>query len=432
MDSMFSRRSLLRTTALATAAARLLPAETKNSNTQLAEFGYGDVSLAPSSLPEAQFRKTQATVQSIDDDSMLKPFRLRAGLPDPGPGLAGWYDYFDPSFESDNHTSHAGFCPGHAFGQWISSFARTYAADRDPALRARIQRVLALYAETISPAFYKDFRFPAYVYDKLNIGLIDAYRYADISEAKGLFARTTEAASAHLPPRPLNGDEQLAWRRANGERTSVDFAYDESYTLPENLFLATSSGLGNYRAMASKYVLDKTWFDPLSQNQNVLDGKHAYSYCNSLSSGVQAYFDTGNRKYLDAVTNAFRMISEQSFVTGGWGADEQFGAPGSGNLYRSLSNTSRSFETPCGFLCPLQNHTLSAAHFRPRILWRQPGARPLQHRPRSQAARARRPHLLLLRLRQRRPQVLPQQRLALLLRHSSASHSRLSHLHVLS
>lgn len=315
---------------------------------RLEHYGYGDVTLAPASLPEQQFRRTQATLNKLSEDDMLKPFRVRAEQPAPGKGLGGWYDDFDPNVKTGARRSHDAFCPGHAFGQWISSFSRTYAADRDPAVREKIKRLLALYSPTINPGFYTNFRFPAYVFDKVNIGLIDAYLYADIPEAKDLFARTAAAAEPHLPPGPLTRAELIEWRRRIGERTSEDFGYDEPYTLPENLYLASSRGLGDYRTLASRYIFDNGWFDQLSRNENVLDGKHAYSHCNSLSSGVQVYLNTGNRRYLEAAANAFRMMEEQSYATGGWGPDERFAAPGTHNLYKSLSASKNSFETPCG------------------------------------------------------------------------------------
>ena len=38
----------------------------------------------------------------------------------------------------------------------------------------------------------------------------------------------------------------------------------------------------------------------------------------------------------------------QSFATGGWGPDESFRAPESDDMFHSLSDTHRAFETPCG------------------------------------------------------------------------------------
>ena len=43
-----------------------------------------------------------------------------------------------------------------------------------------------------------------------------------------------------------------------------------------------------------------------------------------------------------------RLCARQSFATGGWGPDETFRAPGSGDLGESLKQTHSSFETPCG------------------------------------------------------------------------------------
>jgi hypothetical protein len=80
----------------------------------------------------------------------------------------------------------------------------------------------------------------------------------------------------------------------------------------------------------------------------VLAGHHAYSYVNSLSSAMMAYMVGGSQMHLQAAKNAFGMLLEQSFATGGWGPDEKLRAPGSDDVFASLSNTHASFETPCG------------------------------------------------------------------------------------
>jgi hypothetical protein len=45
----------------------------------LGEFDYGDVDLAPG-LAQKQFEHTQSILMSLNEDSLLKPWRLRAGL----------------------------------------------------------------------------------------------------------------------------------------------------------------------------------------------------------------------------------------------------------------------------------------------------------------------------------------------------------------
>jgi DUF1680 family protein len=295
-----------------------------------------------------QFEETQAVLLSLDEDALLRPWRLRAGLPAPGGPLGGWYDEV-PLVKTPSGGE--GFAPGHSFGQWISALARGYAATGDPAAQAKLRRILDLYGPAISGKFYTNFRFPAYNYDKMVIALIDAHQFAGVSDAFDLLNRTTDAAEPHLPPTALDRDApQIAWRKATGQNTTGDYGWDESYTMAENLYLAAQRGAGErYRKMAPRFLLDKTYFDPLSENQNVLPNHHAYSFCNALSSAMQAYMVGGSEKHLHAAANAHEMIvTTQSYATGGWGPDESFKTPDTGALYASLTNTRHSFETPCG------------------------------------------------------------------------------------
>ncbi len=63
---------------------------------------------------------------------------------------------------------------------------------------------------------------------------------------------------------------------------------------------------------------------------------------------MMAYMVAGSQKHLLAARNAFAMLEAQSYATGGWGPDETLRAPGSNDMYASLTNTHHSFETPCG------------------------------------------------------------------------------------
>jgi DUF1680 family protein len=338
---MTTRRSFLQS------AASFAAASVSSETPPLSEFSYSDVELAPG-LAQTQFAETQSVLLGLNEDSLLKPWRLRAGLPAPGPELGGWYDELPlDKTESGGH----GFAPAHSFGQWISALARGYAVNHDPRTKAKLERILALYEPAISGRFYKDFRFPAYNYDKLVIGLIDSQKFADIQQARRLLDLTTDAADPHLPPQALDRDEpQRRWRASVGDTTSNDYTWDESYTLAENLYLAYDRGFGDrYLKMARRFLLDKTYFDPLSEGKNALANHHAYSFCNALSSAMQAYLTDNSQKHLRAASNAFDIITtNQSFATGGWGPNESFIASDSDELYASLTGTHRGFETPCG------------------------------------------------------------------------------------
>jgi len=297
----------------------------------LAELGYRQVQLASGPL-QRQASENHALLMNLDEDSLLRPFRLRAGLPAPGTDLGGWYD-------TD------AFAPGATFGQWMSALCRYHAISGAAATRAKVQRLVAAYAASIEPQgkFYRHNRFPAYIYDKLVGGLLDAHRHAQDDGALPALTRTTRAAAPYLPAHAMPHGEAI--------KPGDDFskhAWDESYTLAENQFFAwRETGDAQYYARARRFLYDE-FFAALAAGHNALPGKHAYSHANSLSSAAQAYLTLGSPMYLRAAQNGFAMIDAQSFATGGWGPNEHFVEPGSGALGASLEDQVRSFETPCG------------------------------------------------------------------------------------
>jgi len=240
-----SRRKFLQSVTLASGASivpgvrRSAFALTSNSaapdptqSGPLDEFNYGDVTL-DSALHEEQLQQTHAVLMDLSEDSLLKPFRQMVGQPSPGEDLGGWYRY-DPDY--DWHTFDAGFAPSATFGQWVSALARGYAITGSLAAREKVLRLNRLYAQTIDGKFYENNRFPAYCYDKLVCGLIDSHKYAGDPDAFAILQKTTDTALPHLPKQAIEHGQN--WRPGKDE----SFTWDESYTMPENLFLATSAG----------------------------------------------------------------------------------------------------------------------------------------------------------------------------------------------
>jgi DUF1680 family protein len=342
-----SRRRFLKSGAAVAAATLVTPKSTFAAlaadaaiTAPLSEFGYAEIELLDGPLRQ-QFQTNHAFYLALDEDMLLKPYRQRAGLPAPGDDMGGWYDWVDGIHLKDNH----GFCPGHTFGQYLSGLSRDYAATGYKPTREKVQRLVRGYAAAISPRFYEGNRFPAYIYDKISIGLIDAHQFAGDPRALQVLDAAVDAVLPHLPPRALSRAEQYALPHAD-----ESFCWDEPYTLPENLFLAYKRGAGDrYRDLAKRFLADDWYFDPLAAGQNVLPGKHAYSHVNALSSAMQAYLVLGSEKHLRAAQNGFDFLrTTQSFATGGWGPDELFREPGSGEIGESLSRIHSSFETPCG------------------------------------------------------------------------------------
>src|SRR5208282_1767584 len=200
-----SRRTFLKTGAALGASALLGSrkelAIAENSPAiapQLSQFGYGDVTLLDGPLRE-QFDRNHAFYLGLDEDSLLKPFRQRAGLPAPGEDMGGWYSWA-PLSDIDARPNN-GFAPGHSFGQYLSGLSRSYAATGDKATQEKVQRLVRGFAPAITPHFWDDNRFPAYTYDKISIGMIDAHEFAGDPMAFKALDAALDSVLAHLPPR---------------------------------------------------------------------------------------------------------------------------------------------------------------------------------------------------------------------------------------
>ena len=343
-----NRREFLKSSAaLAASMAVLRNAYASNSRaaavataTPLSQFDYQDVQLLDGPML-VQFQQNHKLFLEMNEDSMLKPFRQLSGLPAPGEDLGGWYS---PSNLFDPPKNMTGYIPGHTFGQWVSGLSRACAVTGDKATQAKVQRLVAGFAPTISEKFYSDYCIPAYTFDKTNCGLIDAHQFACDPQALAVLNRATDAVLPFLPAKALNRAEMAARPHKN-----VAWTWDETYTLPENFYLAYQRGAGaRYRQLAQRYLQDDTYFGPLALNQNILPGQHAYSHVNGLCSAMQAYLTDGSQKHLAAARNGFAFVQAQSYVTGGWGPNEGFVKPDTDELADSLTKTHSSFETPCG------------------------------------------------------------------------------------
>jgi uncharacterized protein len=307
------------------------PAASASGREKLYPFRYRDIKLTSGPLKD-QFDRVHKVYLALNEDQLLKVFRQRAHLAAPGEDMGGWYDA-------------EAFAPGHSFGQSVSGLARLAEATGDPATQAKVKRLVEGYVATVDADGYgyaslkASTSFPAYILDKNLIGLLDAYQFGGVPMALDTARRVLRGGLRYLPPRAIDRDEDPR-----------QMPYDESYTLPENFFYTYE--LTNDRQffdLAKQYLMDRTFFEPLSRGQNVLPGLHAYSHINAQSSAARAYLDVGDPMHLDAIRNTWDMLEKtQEFASGGWGPNEAFVVPGKGLLGESVYTSRAHFETPCG------------------------------------------------------------------------------------
>ena len=203
--------------------------------TRLSQFDYADVQLLDGPMLE-QFRQNVTLFLNLNDDSLLKPFRQLAGQPAPGEDMGGWYS---PSSEFDPPKNMTGYIPGHSFGQYLSGLSRAYAVTGDKATQEKVQRLVRAFAPTVTTKFYDGYCIPAYTFDKTNCGLIDAHQFAVDPIALDVLNKATDAVLPWLPEKALNREEMMARPHKN-----ISFTWDETYTLPENFYLAFQRGAG--------------------------------------------------------------------------------------------------------------------------------------------------------------------------------------------
>lgn len=330
MDIAITRREFLAGAAAVALADPERGAALPTASDLLAEFDYGAVQLTGGPLKQ-QYDRIHAAYLALDNDRLLQVYRERAGLPALGEPMGGWY-------------GRDGFVPGHSLGQYISGLARIGCATGDSVCVTKVAALVEGFAATLGP---KDQCFaapnaeniwPCYILDKHLAGLVDAHQLSGIAQARDLVPRVFHGALPYIPER---GRDRIGKK---------DPPYDETYVLPESLFLAyelTQERAFYDRAMA--YMLDRDYFDPLAAGLDVLPGRHAYSHVIALSSAGKARLVLNDEKYLRAMQNAAQFLaSNQQFATGGWGPNETFIEPHKGQLYASLRTTNDHFETPCG------------------------------------------------------------------------------------
>jgi DUF1680 family protein len=335
MNTQISRRDFLSGAAAVALAGGRLSSEAPSPGrhlhkTPFEEFDYGVVQLTGGVLKQ-HYDRIRASYMALDNDRLLRVYRLRAGLPAPGEPMGGWYGF-------------GGFIPGHSLGQYISGLSRIGRTTGDPKAQAKVAVLVEGFAATLGP---KDQVFagentervwPCYVLDKHIAGLIDAHQLSGLDHARELLPRVFRGA---LPYIPDHGRDRVGKKNP---------PYDETYVLPESLFTAWElTGDRAFYDRGVAYLLDGDYFGPLARGEDVLPGRHAYSHAIALSSAGKAHQVLKDHKYLRAMENAWSfLVTRQQYASGGWGPNEQFIEPHKGLLYDSLRTTQDHFETPCG------------------------------------------------------------------------------------
>ncbi len=293
---------------------------------KIERFNYKGVKLEQGNL-ERQFTEVCEYYLRLPNDDLLKPYRQRAGKDAPGKDMGGCYISHNP------------------FGQYLSGFARMYAATGDSVYKKKATTLMTGWAECIEPdGFFfaeKNPQIIPYYYEKMLGGLLDIYEYCGNNRAIEYLDQITDWAEknmsrARLYANPLTNDG------------------GEWYTLSENLYRAyLLTKNKRYEELAKVYEYRDFWnFFYQGKDTDFLAKPHpgwyhAYSHVNSFNGLGAGYLVEGDPSNIKALINAYDYLQEyQCLATGGFGPKECL-IPKE-KLIESLNRDTTHFETQCG------------------------------------------------------------------------------------
>jgi DUF1680 family protein len=260
----------------------------------------------------------------IEPDRLLSRFREYSGLEPKGKIYGGW---------------ESATISGHTLGHYLSACSMMYASTGDKRFLDRVNYIvdeLALCQQKKGTGFVGGFPnadkifseiekgdiraqgfdlngvwVPWYTTHKLFAGLMDAFLECDNQKAKDIMIKLADWAyqfSSKLT------DEQIQ-RMLNCEQGGIVESFVDVYAV---------TGDDRFLKLAERYN-HKAIIDPLSEQRDILTGKHGNTNIPKVIGAAREYELTGNNKY-KTVSKFFweKVVKEYSYVIGGHGDDEYF------------------------------------------------------------------------------------------------------------
>ncbi|MBB2144880.1 glycoside hydrolase family 127 protein [Pedobacter sp. LMG 31464] len=279
-------------------------------------FDLSEVTLSESIFKTAM-KADEAYLLTIDPDRLLSGFRANAGLTPKAKIYGGWED---------------GGLAGHSLGHYLSALSMQFSSSRNPVLLQKVNYIINQLEECQKArgngylgAFANEDKIwgevakgniktggfdlnggwaPWYTVHKIMAGLLDAYLYTNnkkaLAECIGL-ANWTETTIKGL------NDELL--------QKMLICEYGGMAETLTNLYAITANQ--KFLNLSYKFY-DKRILDPLSEQKDILPGKHSNTQIPKIIASARRYELTGDKND-KAIADFFwkTVVYEHSYVTGG-------------------------------------------------------------------------------------------------------------------
>lgn len=321
------------------------------------------------------------TLLNYEPDRLLAKFRVEAGLKPKAEHYGGWEDET---------------LAGHSLGHYLSACALMFNTTNDSAFYKRVNYIVAeldtcqkadgsgylgavpgakkVFEDEVAKGDIRSQGFdlngiwaPIYTQHKIMAGLIDAYKLCGNKQAlaiAGKFAGWMESYLSQM-------DHDQVQKMMHCEIGGISESMAELYAL---------TGKKEYLDLHKTFYHEEI-LEPLSEEKDILPGKHGNTQIPKIIGLARDYELTGNEKDYRTVQFFWdRVVHHHSYVTGGDCDNEYFGAPDTlrnrlsqnttetCNVYNMLKLTRHLFEWEASakvadyYERALFNHILSSQH----------------------------------------------------------------------
>lgn len=255
-------------------------------------------------------------LKSLDADKLLKGFCEIGGVDLDATKYGGW------------ETS---AIQGHTLGHYLTAVAQTYASTGDEEFKKITDYMVSVlskcqaengYLAAIPENHYEKLEngntegtwVPWYSLHKILAGLVSVYEFTENEQALEVASKLGDWVYSHTSN----------WT-SETQKTVLNIEYGGMNDALYDLYKYTKSE----KHLSAAHSFDEiSLFEPLYENKDILNGKHANTTIPKIKGALNRYLVTGEEYYLQVAKNFWDIvISNHTYITGGNSEWEHFGEP---------------------------------------------------------------------------------------------------------
>lgn len=268
------------------------------------------------SYEQNAFNLEKKYLKSLNPDKLLKGFCEIAGIELDAEKYGGW------------ETS---AIQGHTLGHYLTAVAQAYTSSSDEDFKKITDYMISVlakcqaengYLAAIPESHYTQLEtgdtkgtwVPWYSMHKILAGLVSVYEFTENKQALEVASKLGDWVYSHTSK----------WT-SEIQKTVLNIEYGGMNDALYDLYKFTKSE----KHLSAAHSFDEiSLFEPLYENKDILNGKHANTTIPKIKGALNRYLVTGEDYYLQVAKNFWNIvINNHTYITGGNSEWEHFGEP---------------------------------------------------------------------------------------------------------